>query len=143
MLHIKQNKKERSLEEQLYIAGWILMLLGILGGYFYFRVIIPNIPLFPCMMYKFLGVYCPGCGGTRAIEALLQGKILLSLWYHPLVLYVVIIGGGFMITQTLERLFGRIRGWRFHTWYLYGAVVITILNCIIKNILLFCFQITL
>lgn len=33
------------------------------------------------------GYYCPGCGGTRAITALLHGRLLSSFLYHPVVLY--------------------------------------------------------
>lgn len=28
----------------------------------------------PCAVYDTLGVYCPGCGGRRAIKALFSGK---------------------------------------------------------------------
>ena len=49
-----------------------------------------------------------------------------------------------MLSQTLARLhIGRICGWCFHEWHLYGAVVIMIGNFIFKNILLLVFHITL
>ena len=48
--------------------------------------------------------YCPGCGGTRAAYALLCGKPLLSLYYHPIVLYTVVVGAAFLVTQTIGRL---------------------------------------
>ena len=43
----------------------------------------------PCLLYYFTGLYCPGCGGTRAFMALIQGQILKSIYYHPLVVYTV------------------------------------------------------
>lgn len=30
----------------------------------------------PCMMHKYTGLHCPGCGSTRATYALLHGDIL-------------------------------------------------------------------
>lgn len=33
----------------------------------------------PCPVNFFTGIYCIGCGGTRCIEALLKGKILLAI----------------------------------------------------------------
>lgn len=32
-----------------------------------------------CFLYETTSIYCPGCGGTRAVYALLHGDILLCL----------------------------------------------------------------
>lgn len=45
----------------------------------------------PCLFHLFTGIYCPGCGGTRAAKFLLHGQIGKSLQYHPLVLYMALI----------------------------------------------------
>ena len=132
-----------SLEEKLYKIGLFLVPAGILGYLVYNNLILGRFEGFSCVMYSLCGIYCPGCGGTRAVKALLDGAILQSLWYHPLVLYCVILIGGFMLTHTLEHFHVKdIRGWQFHSWYLYGALVILILNFVIKNILLLCFHIS-
>lgn len=137
-------QQKKSLEDELYKAGLVCLLMGGLVILFYFKVILPNFPVFPCVLYEMFGIYCPGCGGTRAFGALLRGQLLQSLWYHPLVLYVVVLFGGFMLSQSLERLHvPKVKGWKFHTWYLYGAIVVIFLNFIIKNILLLCCHITL
>ncbi len=39
----------------------------------------------PCMMQKLTGLYCPGCGGTRAVRALLAGHPLQSFLYLSLI----------------------------------------------------------
>jgi hypothetical protein len=33
----------------------------------------------PCAFNVLTGLYCPGCGGTRAVRALAQGDVLLAL----------------------------------------------------------------
>ena len=33
----------------------------------------------PCVTYERLGIYCPGCGVTRCILALMQGNLWLAL----------------------------------------------------------------
>ena len=138
------TKKQRSLEDQLYIAGWIFLLAGSIGIFVYLHIILPGLNGYTCVVYRLFGIYCPGCGGTRAVSALLTGHFGQALWYHPLVPYTVVIFGGFMLSQTLARLhIGRARGWCFHEWHLYGAVVIMIGNFIFKNILLLVFHITL
>ena len=138
------TKKQRSLEDQLYIAGWVFLLLGSIGILTYLYVVVPRLDGYTCVIYRLTGFYCPGCGGTRAVNALLQGHFLLATWYHPLVTYTAVIFGGFMLTQTLARLqIGRCKGWRFHEWHLYLAVVILIGNFLLKNLLLLGFHISL
>lgn len=45
----------------------------------------------PCIFHKATGLYCPGCGGTRALLALLSGHPVLSFLYHPLVDYLAAV----------------------------------------------------
>ena len=64
------------------------------------------------------------------------------MWYHPIVLYSAVIFGTFMLTHTSERIgVPRIKGIKFHNWYMYVAIIILVLNVIIKNVLKFCFGI--
>lgn len=43
-----------------------------------------------CSFHAKYQLYCPGCGGTRAAIALLQGDILESLRYNPITLLLII-----------------------------------------------------
>lgn len=43
----------------------------------------------PCIFHKITGLYCPGCGITRAIKALLRGD-LYSSFRNNILLYVVV-----------------------------------------------------
>ncbi len=45
----------------------------------------------PCLFHSLTGLYCPGCGGTRAIRSMLRGDLRMSFQYHPLVLYAVFV----------------------------------------------------
>ena len=51
-----------------------------------------NFPMFfwPCGLKEYCHLYCPGCGGTHAVEALLRLDIVESFLYNPLVLYMVV-----------------------------------------------------
>lgn len=132
----KADGKQAVLEDSLFRAGLIVMAAGSAGLAIYFGVILKQFEMPSCVIASWLQVYCPGCGGTRAVEALLRGHILESVWYHPLVLYTVIIFGGFMLTQGLERLGVRgVRGWKYHDWHLYGAVIVLVCNFLLKNLL--------
>lgn len=129
-------EKQSTLEESLYKIGIIALAVCCITMPLYFGVVLRKFEMPPCVLNAYFQIYCPGCGGTRAVEALLHGHILESVWYHPIVLYTVIVFGGFMLTQSLERVgVKHIKGWKFHNWYLYGTVVIVICNFLIKNLL--------
>ena len=44
-----------------------------------------------CNFYKWTGLYCPGCGDTRAVIALMNGDILLSLRQNALIIVLLLI----------------------------------------------------
>lgn len=91
-----------------------------------------------CGFYQLTGYYCPGCGGTRAVVALLHLHILQSLRCHPLVLYTTVILGTFWIGKTLEIAIGRERHrMRLKPVYLYIALALVLIQWIIKNGLLY------
>lgn len=37
-----------------------------------------------CPIYRYLHLYCPGCGSTRALSALLHGRLMEAVQYNPL-----------------------------------------------------------
>lgn len=89
-----------------------------------------------CMASDVIGYYCPGCGGTRAIYALIKGDVIHALWYHPLVPYCAFIYLGYLITNWLEWFEVKfIKGWKFHNWYIWVGLSILGINFIVKNIL--------
>lgn len=92
----------------------------------------------PCMVHLLTGFYCPGCGGTRAVYALLQGQFVRSLVLHPIVPYTAVIGGWFMFSQTVERLSrGRLKiALHFRDVYLWTALGLILLNVLVKNLAL-------
>lgn len=45
---------------------------------------------FPCMFNLFTGYFCPGCGNTRSIIALVNGHIILSLRYNPFIILLFV-----------------------------------------------------
>ena len=97
-------KTDKLLDKCFYIIGWVFIAIGAAAFLLYHAGILPSIRIAPCMIHSMTGYYCPGCGGTRATYALLHGKIITSLYYHPIVVYGVVVGGWFMISQTIERL---------------------------------------
>lgn len=133
------SETEKKTELQFYIIGWVCIAafavffaLARQTDYRIFRYL-PD-----CMFRRVTGLYCPGCGGTRALFFLLRGQMIRSFFYHPVVPYTACVGGWFMISQTIGRVSGgRIRiAMRFREIYLWIALALTVVNCLIKNLAL-------
>lgn len=98
----------------------------------------------PCLFHALTGLYCPGCGGTRALRYLLRGRLLLSLQYHPLILYGAVVAAAEAGTYLLARITGRKELFLGHDrLFLYLAAAIVTVNFLVKNILLVFFGIDL
>ena len=74
------KESEPMLETRLYRCGWIfLFILCVLE--IAKKVLFPHFVLsfgtHPCVFYTLTGYFCPGCGGTRSLRALLSGKIFV------------------------------------------------------------------
>ncbi len=140
---MRQQEKE---ETALFYVGWALLAMT---GIIWVLLKLFPIPfhklLLPCAVQTLLGIYCPGCGGTRAVSALLHGDFLTSFLCHPLVPYTAAAGGWFLISQTIERLTRhRIKiGLKYRDGYVWAALVIVAVNFLIKNLLLIVWHIDL
>lgn len=98
--------------------------------------------LMPCVFHTVTGYYCPGCGGTRAVAALLHGEFIQSFRFHPMVVYAAAVSGWFMLSQTIERIFGgRFKiGMHYRDCYLWIALAIVVINFLVKNAALIFFN---
>jgi hypothetical protein len=45
----------------------------------------------PCFLYSHFHLYCPACGNTRSLSALLQGDLLKALRYNVVPILVLLI----------------------------------------------------
>lgn len=128
---------KKTSEDQLYVMGWSILALSSCLTVLLNVMQLSLTDILPgCILYQFTGWYCPGCGGTRALSALLSGHPVQSFLYHPAVDYVGVLCGWFMISQTIERFSkGRIPiGMKYHDYYLWILLAVLILHCVIRNI---------
>lgn len=93
----------------------------------------------PCLFQDLTGLYCPGCGGTRAVKALLKGDLLLSVLYHPIVIYLIFVAVLFAISYLIYR---KTKNPKFRLYfdnkYAYIGIGIIVVNFVVKNYLLVC-----
>ena len=90
-----------------------------------------------CVFHLLTGLYCPGCGGTRAVRYLLKGQLENSVQYHPLILYMAVIMLAGVVSAGLTRVTGKPK-WRLgHEKLLIAiAVGIVLVNWCWKNYML-------
>ena len=90
-----------------YRLGKLLLIIGLIALPMYrFGFSEALEPYNYCVFKKTVGLYCPGCGGTRALKALLSGHPLLSLYAHPAVLYFAVFYVVFMLRMFFFLHFG-------------------------------------
>ncbi len=143
MLFKPVDEKEQN---ALFSIGWAVAVLFAAG---YAAVSLLRIPMEklvpPCMLRTITGLYCPGCGGTRAVIALLHGDILYSLYCHPAVPYGAAMFAWFLFSNTVQRISrDRIHiGMRYRHIYTAAAVALIAASMIFHNILKYAFGIEL
>lgn len=125
-------------EDYFWKAGWIL--IAVFGALLWIvKSLEIDLSVFakPCLLHTLFGWYCPGCGGTRAVLFFFQGHFLRSLYYYPMVPYVLGLFLWFMVSHTLRHLTkGKIAGLKYRDEYVTAALLLFFVGWIGKNICL-------
>lgn len=129
-------------DREMYPALWITVAALLAASAIWFLAGKPTIST--CWLYSTYHIYCPGCGCTRSLIALLNGDILHALHYNSAVPYTVGLILVYLGSQTVWRLRRR-QGWVLHysSWWFPGLCLILAGNCILRNVLWWCFAIPL
>ena len=126
-----------------YICVFLCLIL--LAGYLVlcaFDIPLTSLYPHPCLLYQTFHLYCPGCGGTRALYYLLHGHFLTSIKYHPVIPYTFVLVVCYMSSHTLNILTkGKIKAMLFRPVYLYVMVGIILIQWFIKLYLAIRYQI--
>ena len=95
----------------LRISAFLIVVFCALVYYYTHNPAVSPYP--PCPFYYITGLYCPGCGSSRALHQLLHGNLLMALDLNPLmvlsipfVLYLLISTADIRIRG--KRIFQRI-----------------------------------
>ena len=128
-------KKEKNLNDYVYISVIITVLVLIM--FYIIYVLIGKPPIFNCWIYENFGIYCPGCGCTRALINLFQGNIIKSLYYNPTVLYAVIVLIIYLVGNTIAKVLKKDSKYilKYTPILIYVGIFILISTCIVKNLL--------
>ena len=71
----------------------VLMIVKFLKNFFHEK----------CYFRVYFHLYCPGCGGTRALRALLKFNIMQSLYYNPMVVILISVESFLLINHLCKK----------------------------------------
>lgn len=103
---IKGSRKLGEIDNIFYVLGLIAIGIALLftAVYLFTGWSVLNIK-FPCVFKSVTGLWCPGCGGTRSVRALLRGDMWQSFIDYPPVLYGIVVYAEFMVRAFLRKHF--------------------------------------
>jgi hypothetical protein len=128
-------KPSKEYDVYVYGAGWIVLSISAVLIFLYKGLGLDLFALLPpCVFHAATGYDCPGCGGSRAVHALLSGHPVKSALYHPFFFYATCVGGWFMLSQTIERISrGKLKiAMSYRDVYLWIAVALIAANWMFK-----------
>lgn len=108
------------------------------GACWLYLTLEPHLPIRwqGCLMKRILHLYCPGCGGTRAVKALLAADIVTSLQANPVVLWMGILA----VMQYVRMVRAYLRrdpyGCALPTWSWVSLIVLALTLFVVRNLLL-------
>lgn len=87
-----------------------------------------------CQLYAVTGLFCPGCGASRAVHALLRGNLALALAYNPLLVAAapLLAGWGALLAVCA------VAGWRLalplRAWVAGAALIVLLAFGVARNL---------
>lgn len=130
-----QQLNHVSIEECLYRMSLILILgMAVLGALTYYILHVMRWKgITTCFLQQSIGIPCPGCGGTRAVMALMHGRVFEAVYYHAFAVYAIALYTLFFIRHTLWKFTdGKIRGMKYRNGYVVVAVILLVGQYILK-----------
>ena len=103
------------------------MILVVVLGLIYIFVVDPEKSpgaTMPCLTHEYFGVYCPGCGDTRALHALVHGNILKAFDYNLLFPFAALVLGWYFLVALTSLFFRKRVMWIPESLPIWGTVSI-------------------
>lgn len=126
-------KANRSLKQQLLalgLAAAFCVIYLIFGGMFGVYV--------PCIFRKITHLYCPGCGITRMLAAILTGDFYQALRYNPLICILLPLAIVYLVDYLINQARGRKSLLvRTPNWVWISMIVVLVIYGIMRNLLWF------
>jgi hypothetical protein len=107
-LDISMKRRGRSLSRRRRLQ-WLGVVGASVGAASYLYAVDPSggSAVLRCPIYTFTGLYCPGCGTSRALHQLLHGNVGTAVKFNPLSLALLPVLSYSLASFTAETFLGR------------------------------------
>lgn len=127
--------KKKLLRFAILNGGLLLLALSYAAVYTFWDGPLFGIKI--CFVRELFHIYCPGCGGSRSLVALLKLQIVRSFLYYPALPYTVGVILGYDVcllldAKTKSESFTR----KYPKWLWILIPVIIAFTCLLRNLLL-------
>ena len=89
-----------------------------------------------CMIHDFCFLYCPLCGGTRAVAALLRFDLFEAFRFNAFVVLAVVFALAMDVVILVRLLKKKDRLWILPDWSWIVAVVLLVVYAVLRNYLM-------
>ena len=127
--------KKYSVPERILVV--LLPIISAILLYFVAVFVAKNITLPQCLTYKYFEIYCPGCGMTRSVIALLHGDILLSLRDNALIIFGILLLFALYL-ELVFKVFGKRLRFPIHSnKFIIGTLILMGVYSVLRNFVSF------
>lgn len=122
-----------------WILRFLSLVIPVIGLYYYYQFFGSNNNVgVICTFYKETGWLCPGCGGQRALQALLHGNVLEALQYNGMIIiYFPLLA--FMCIALVEvyivKNSGFLAKYALPNWFAYFFIAAILIFFVLRNLL--------
>lgn len=124
-------------ERKKLILLFLIINLSVLSIAFIYNLLFKNSLIYDCVFLSVFGLYCPGCGGSRSLNALLKFDFLKSFIYYPpiLITSLILLYTDFRIIVSIVKNDTAVRKLDYRLFLIIPISII--IQFLVKNILLF------
>lgn len=123
--------KKYSVPERILVV--LLPIISAILLYFVAVFVAKNITLPQCLTYKYFEIYCPGCGMTRSVIALLHGDIFLSLRDNALIIFGILLLFALYL-ELVFKVFGKRLRFPIHSnKFIIGTLILMGVYSVLRN----------
>lgn len=125
-----------SLSARISLACSVILMVAV-GGIIFLQYPPGKSSFYPqCQLYRITGLYCPGCGSTRCLYAMIHGQFVEATRQNIIAFVALPIFGIYAVFWSWAWLLGKPvrKRWNTKPWLVAGIITLLIAFGILRNL---------